>query len=288
MSTQVNLGFPLPVNDLPSFDEESTRLWSRSWVAVGVEEMISEPGEVLPATIGIHGVHILRGDDGSLDAGYNAFQQGSCWTIPVQCGNGAKVDCPYVSCGHSRDGGVLSPQNESHKRLIRQVVGARPAKRALLPFERVGSILFTAMPGNGLEQLNNQFSQCFEIINDLEDQYSFQGHIRQEITTNWRYVGETLKDLITKNAGTGVKLVSAPPNLTVVITERWKAILIVKPVNFSRSEALVAIYGRDDDAAWSIDWKRILRKAGHETCVETNPIATWAESFFRKDDHSDG
>ena len=277
MSTQINLGMPIPVSNLPSFADESTQLWSKAWVAVGVEEMITEPGEVIPATIGDHGIHVLRHSDGHIDAGYNAFQQGSCWTVPVQCGNGAKIDCPYVSCGHSRDGGVLTPTDVSHQRLIRQVVGARPDKRALLPFAKVGPILFAAMPMNQRQLLNEQFSNCFERIENIKNKVSFQGHIRLEITTNWRYAGAALKKTIQARFGPRVDVVSGPPNLTVVVADTWMAILTIKPVNFSRSELLVATYGKYGTA---VDWNEFAGQAGHVTGVDMNPIATWAESFF--------
>lgn len=124
---------------------EDERIWTRVWACVGVEEQLPAPGDLLPATVGHHGLHVQRRADGGLRAAFNVLQQGSCWTIPAQCGHGHKTNCPYVSCAHSLDTDALQAQDGAPTREMRQFIGFNPLKLADVPVQTAGSLIFVTL-----------------------------------------------------------------------------------------------------------------------------------------------
>jgi hypothetical protein len=124
---------------------EDERIWTRVWACVGVEQQLPAPGDLLPATVGHHGLHVQRRPDGGLRAAFNVLQQGSCWTIPAQCGHGHKTNCPYVSCAHSLDTDALQAQDGAPTREMRQFIGFNPLKLADVPVQTAGSLIFVTL-----------------------------------------------------------------------------------------------------------------------------------------------
>ncbi|MFC4000117.1 hypothetical protein ACFS2C_02485 [Prauserella oleivorans] len=283
MTAAVDLGLPAVTSGLPPFAEESTAIWSRCWVLAGVADMIPRPGDVLPATIGDHGVHVLRHEDDSLGGGYNAFQQGSCWNIPAQCGNGSKVACAYVSCGHSRDSDVLRPGRADDDRFIRQVVGARPSRRAPVSLSRHGPLLFVAMPGAGPETVSEQMPRCAEVFTGSWAEYRFAGHMRHEVPCNWRHVGARIAAVLDDDPGVSVRI--GAPNAVFVDSPSRRAVLAAKPVSVSRVEVTVALYGRGADPVsehWESDWRTLLHAAGQIPDPARCEVTDWADARWRQ------
>ena len=124
---------------------EDERIWTRVWACVGVEQQLLAPGDLLPATLGHHGLHVQRRPDAGLRAAFNVLQQGSCWTIPAQCGHGHKTNCPYVSCGHSLDTDALAAQDGAPTREMRQFIGFNPLKLADVPVQTAGPLIFVTL-----------------------------------------------------------------------------------------------------------------------------------------------
>ncbi|AGT11131.1 Rieske (2Fe-2S) protein [Paracoccus aminophilus] len=82
---------------------EDQLIWSREWVAIGYAAQIPAVGDILPFTVGNHGIHVERMADGSIAARFNFVQHGGCRSIPLQCQTGTRTRCSYLSCGYSRD-----------------------------------------------------------------------------------------------------------------------------------------------------------------------------------------
>lgn len=277
MTTSIHLDFPAVIPNLPRFSDESRYVWSHCWVAAGVIEMIEGVNDVLPTTIGDHGVHILRDREGDLSAGYNSRQQGSCWNIPVQCGNGSKVACPYVSCGHSRDGGILHAGTDQDQ-MIRQVVGISPSRRRGIRMAELGPALFVGLPGHDPGEVGLQFPDCSSVLQRLRTSHTYLCDFRIEHPSNWRSVsdhvfaalglagqtqatavelpcsavppgiGRSHKELWATQPSVGpvtpeIQLYRNAPNLIVVDLGGHAAVLTVKFVNLGRSEISVALYG---------------------------------------------
>ncbi|TYQ02059.1 UNVERIFIED_ORG: hypothetical protein L601_000800000730 [Gordonia westfalica J30] len=266
MSAPVDLG-------LPSAAEDSRQIWSRTWVAAGVADMIPDVGDILPATIGDHGVHVTREPSGELVAGYNALQQGSCWNLPPQCGNGSKIACAYVSCGHARDGGVVRSR-DGRSALVRQLLGTRPNRRVQLPMSVLGPVLFVGLDPQ--EAIDDQMPGLREVLESIHSGAEFVGHVRLELRCNWRHLADELAAALgspvrpseTESAD-GV-LLTAPwgpvtmwhgaPNLVVSRSADELAVITAKPVNQARIEIAVASYsiGAAPWSGGSGRWRSVL------------------------------
>lgn len=118
------------------------REWSGEWVAVGFAEQLPEVGDLLPSTIGWHGVHVRRLDDGSLRASLNARPFGGCFAVPSHCASTQNITCAHLGCAFSKDPDVLTSANDPDGRGRRQFVGDRPDRAVDLPVRSLGSLVF--------------------------------------------------------------------------------------------------------------------------------------------------
>ena len=88
-------------------DLEDEKIWTRSWVCIGSHRDIPSVGDLLPYTVGNHGLHVQRDEEGLIGR-YNLAQHGGCRFVPAQCQTGSKTKCSFTSCGYSRDRGVVA------------------------------------------------------------------------------------------------------------------------------------------------------------------------------------
>ena len=116
--------------------------WTERWVCVGFADQLAHAGDVLPATVSGHGLHVRRAGDGTLAAAFNARPFGGCMSVPVQCAGARKIRCPHLACGFSEDPGVLGDHNDPDRTARRQFVGADPARLVPVPLARWGPLLF--------------------------------------------------------------------------------------------------------------------------------------------------
>jgi hypothetical protein len=113
-------------------DLEDEKIWTRGWVCIGVQQQIPGAGDILPFTVGNHGIHVERLAGGGLIGRFNKAQHGGCRAIPAQCQTGAKTRCSFTSCGYSRDRAVIhAAEVDEDLRLAGQYLGDRPER--LLP-----------------------------------------------------------------------------------------------------------------------------------------------------------
>lgn len=112
-------------------DAEDAAIWTRAWSGVGFAADIPDAGDVLPFTLGNHGIHVERRPDGSMVGRFNKAQHGGCRAVPLQCQTGAKTRCSFTSCGYSRDRGPVAAADPDRDRVLDQYLGLRPER--LLP-----------------------------------------------------------------------------------------------------------------------------------------------------------
>jgi hypothetical protein len=184
-------GSPAP-QGLREFALEDARIWTRVWACVGVEQQLPNPGDLLPATVGNHGLHVQRRPDGGLRAAFNVLQQGSCWTIPAQCGHGHKTKCPYVSCAHSLDTDAVAAQDGAPTKEMRQFIGFNPLKLADVPVQTAGSLIFVTL-ADPLPSLDDQLGSLgaaarLEPIGRLQHVARFWA----ELDCNWKLASDAL------------------------------------------------------------------------------------------------
>ena len=120
-------------------DLEDEKIWTRSWVFVGALDQIPESGDLLPYTVGHHGLHVQRTTSGELVSRFNKAQHGGCRAVPAQCQTGIKTKCSFTSCGYSRDRDVI-PSSElgEDTPAMRQYLGEQPDRLIPARVERHG------------------------------------------------------------------------------------------------------------------------------------------------------
>jgi hypothetical protein len=184
-------GSPAP-RGLRELAVEDERIWTRVWVCAGVEQQLPAAGDLLPATVGHHGLHVQRTPDGGLRAGFNVLQQGSCWTIPAQCGHGHKTNCPYVSCAHSLDTDAVAAQDGAPTREMRQFIGFNPLKLADVPVETAGPLIFVTLadPPPALDDQLGELGEAARL-----DPFGRLRHVARfwtELDCNWMLASDAL------------------------------------------------------------------------------------------------
>lgn len=170
-------------------DLEDEKIWTRAWVCVGMQERIPGYGDLLPYTVGNHGIHVQRDDRGQLQGRFNKAQHGGCRTIPLQCQSGKKTKCSFTSCGYSRDRDVMSAAelNDSAP-AMGQYLGFNPAKLVSIKVETWGPFVFVNLDTEA-RPLAEQFDGLTDKIGCCLQRYRRIGRRDVEPASNWKIVG---------------------------------------------------------------------------------------------------
>ncbi|MDW3094567.1 MAG: hypothetical protein R8G33_02720 [Gammaproteobacteria bacterium] len=188
---------------LPSFsyqskifsDLEDEKLWTRSWIAIGTTHQIPNIGDLLPFTVGRHGLHVQRQEDGSLIGRFNKAQHGGCRAIPAQCQTGKKTKCSFTSCGYSRDRQTIRVEEIGENTpTMHQYLGLIPERLLPVKVETLGPYIFVNLDPDS-KSLNEEFSSIPESIDfnsitnlDLQTDQWF------ECASNWKLIGRAFYD----------------------------------------------------------------------------------------------
>ena len=122
---------------------ENEKIWTRGWVPIGLAQQIPNPGDLLPFTLGFHGVHAQRTMDGRIEARFNRHQHGGCRFVPEQCRTGKQTKCTISSCNYTRDAPVLpGRENGDDTPEMYKFVGINPDKLIPVRFEEWGPFIF--------------------------------------------------------------------------------------------------------------------------------------------------
>lgn len=122
---------------------EDERIWTRDWVCIGTQRDIPQPGDLLPYTLGNHGIHVQRQQDGSLRGAFNKAQHGGCRVVPLQCQGGRKTSCSFTSCGYSRDRGpITADELGDGASAMHQYLGLRPERLLPVRVQTLGELIF--------------------------------------------------------------------------------------------------------------------------------------------------
>jgi phenylpropionate dioxygenase-like ring-hydroxylating dioxygenase large terminal subunit len=171
-------------------DLEDEKIWTRAWVCVGTHQRIPGRGDLLPYTVGNHGIHVQRDDTGQLQGRFNKAQHGGCRVIPLQCQSGKKTKCSYTSCGYSRDRDVFDAAelNESTA-AMGQYLGFNPAKLVPIKVETWGPFLFVNLDTEA-GPLVEQFDGMAQLLGRrIGAEHRHIGRRVIEPAANWKLVG---------------------------------------------------------------------------------------------------
>jgi phenylpropionate dioxygenase-like ring-hydroxylating dioxygenase large terminal subunit len=89
------------------FELEKERIWSRTWVYVGHESEIPEPGNYKTSHIGRAPIIVSRGDDGGINVFYNRCRHRGSVVCREPRGFANSFRCPYHGWIYGKDGRLL-------------------------------------------------------------------------------------------------------------------------------------------------------------------------------------
>jgi nitrite reductase/ring-hydroxylating ferredoxin subunit len=217
--------------------------WTGVWVAVGFADQLTEPGAVLPATVGYHAAHVRRTEDG-LAGAINARPFGGCMSIPVHCGSTRNIRCPHRACAFSEDGGVLDSTTDPGGRARAEFVG--DGRRTVeIPVTQWGSVVFVNVTTMAPAPLDVPGTPAPGPVVALD--------IRL-VSGNWLTSVRREAHVVADALGVA-EVVAVPPNVALVRAGSATVALVGRPAGATRSTILSALLGGDVDGA---DGQRVM------------------------------
>ncbi len=173
-------------------DLEDEKIWTRSWICTGSHLEIPNVGDLLPYTVGNHGVHVQRDEEGLIGR-YNLAQHGGCRFVPAQCQTGSKTKCSFTSCGYSRDrGAIAADELGDNTPTMRQYLGFRPERMLPVKVESQGPFLFVNLDPEA-ESLGDRLDGAAEALAlDETAVWDDAKSFRVEYEGNWKLLGRAL------------------------------------------------------------------------------------------------
>jgi hypothetical protein len=186
---------PFHINQKFFSDLEDEKLWTRNGIAVGFTDEIPNAGDLLPFTVGHHGLHVQRQEDGSLVGRFNKAQHGGCRAVPLQCQTGKKTKCSFTSCGYSRDRNVIRVEEIGENTpTMHQYLGLIPERLLPVKVEILGSIIFINLD-HECNSLADEYSGLAKNIKLSSNQdFTLQNNEWLECPSNWKFAGRAFFD----------------------------------------------------------------------------------------------
>lgn len=176
---------------------EDESLWSRCWIPVGTRHEIPAKGDLLPFSLGYHGVHVQNMGEGRYAARFNLAQHGGCRVVPGQCQGGKRTACHFSSCGYSRDRGPISAQSpEGENGAMHQFVGLRPERLYPVQVGQLGALIFLNIdPDEGHEPAAMPVDPGLPLPATVASGTALRAHREwREFHSNWKFAAQSLAD----------------------------------------------------------------------------------------------
>ena len=98
------------------FKLEMERIWGRSWIYVGHESQVKNPGDYFATSIGTQNVIMTRHDDGQVHVLFNRCSHKGAQLIGDTCGHAKQMRCPYHGYVFDTAGELIHiPQEEGYE-----------------------------------------------------------------------------------------------------------------------------------------------------------------------------
>lgn len=268
---------------------EDEAIWSRDWVCVGSHDDIPNVGDLLPFTMGTHGVHVQSMQDG-LVARFNKAQHGGCRMVPLQCQTGTQTRCSFTSCGYSRDRAAI-PASELGDGTpeMHQYLGLRPERLLTAQVRSWGPLIFVTLDLDAAapEAMLGAIGQPF-----FGNHKAIRGPERwMEFGANWKLVGQhlaagttidrdederwTLADTELAD-GTPARVAWVFPNLILIATPTETCVVILQQTAIGQALCRVSVYG-----ASAVDagiWHAEIEARAADAVSEHATLARWGTS----------
>ena len=183
------------------FSLEMQRLWQRTWLFVGHDSQIPEPGDFITTVLAGQPVLMLRGEDGRVSVLHNRCAHKGAPLSTQPAGNtGRLLRCAYHGWTYRPDGGLLGvPMRAGYEHSDFQ---SSQARQGLTPFGEVavhqGFVFARAQTDD--RSFHESMGELLQTL-DLLVQRSPQGRLRvaggvlkTEFAANWKIYLENIND----------------------------------------------------------------------------------------------
>ena len=200
---------PVAYRSKAFFELENEKMWTRSWVQIGLLAQIPEPGDLLPFTLGFHGLHVQRNADGTASARMNRHQHGGCRFVPTQCRTGAQTKCSITSCNYTRDADVMPGGSDGENTdLMYKFVGLVPERLTPVRFETMGQFIFVNLDPEAGPLDESMGALPTALGASAFQPFALAGKKWLDFRCNWKLAG----DAFTAASGKGNAQRSGPPD----------------------------------------------------------------------------
>lgn len=220
---------------------------------MGFVDQLRRVGDVLPASLGLHAIHVKRDDDG-LHAAFNAKPFGGCMSIPLQCAGAKRIRCPNMACAFSEDPGVLDADTDPSGALRRQFVGDHPSRLVSIPLTLVGPLIFVYVGFSDPSPFAAHSNQIVEALSGADSAVRIS---EQEVAVHW----ETGTRSVADKLGAELRLMKA--NLVVGLMAEVTVAALFRPLGPQRCSVLSAVLRTSDLMSGAPDgqvaeWRRLV------------------------------
>jgi glycine betaine catabolism A len=181
------------------FELEKKNIFGKSWILVGYEYEVAEPGEYITTKVEGENILIVRGKDRVLRAFLNVCRHRGATLCSDPCGKTGVIRCPYHSWSYGLDGSLLGVPNTSECRqelVENENYGLEPVHLQIWH-----GMIWLNVSENPLlveQQLN---TQIFERFGELEtfSRYQIQNlrvaHRKEyDVKANWKIIVENFQE----------------------------------------------------------------------------------------------
>jgi hypothetical protein len=180
---------------------ESEKVWTRVWTAIGLEQQIPHSGDLLPITLGMHGIHAQRQSDGSIAVRMNRHQHGGCRFVPMQCRSGQQTKCSITSCNYTRDSDVIfADGNGGNTDLMYKFMGMTPERLTPIKFDTCGAFIFANLDPQSGPLHTDHASPLSGIRIDHSESMSLVGKKWLDLKCNWKIAGSLIATYLKSGA----------------------------------------------------------------------------------------
>ncbi|XSG83233.1 MAG: ring-hydroxylating oxygenase subunit alpha [Methyloligella sp. ZOD6] len=270
---------------------EDETIWTRDWICIGSTDEIPHEGDLLPFTVGNHGIHVQRVGSG-LVARFNKAQHGGCRAIPLQCQTGKKTKCSFTSCGYSRDRGAISASelgNDTPE--MEQYLGLQPERLFTAHAARRGPLIFVNLDV-APEQNETAFSRLDEAGQFFKDDVRRSSSGWLEFDGNWKLLGQHLA------AGdpecedeTGAWLLSSSsvegqpahaawlfPNLVLLRAHEETCAIVLQQTALGQTLCRYSVFGTAGESS-SAFWTKEIERRAVKACADHRETVRWGTNF---------
>lgn len=235
---------------------EDVAIWTRSWVSVGFDDEIVAPGDILPFTVGHHGVHVERAMDGGLVGRFNKAQHGGCRVVPLQCQTGAKTKCSFTACGYSRDRRPIAAGSSDADRTLDQYLGLRPERLLPVPVRTVGALIAVGLDPLGVPPPDWPDPSVASFDGVTGDKPRPDATHWLECDADWKLLAHHLaagdedssgadfiRTAITLDSGAPANAMILFPNAIIISAHRQHCMIVLQPTALGRTLCRIRVFG---------------------------------------------